>query len=262
MERLYQENWLFVGQGAGFQAIEANTGIFQALEELNIIPGKARASSGSALFCSLYYSGWNSEKFRQLEDTSTPFDWVEFSPLQTMKVALGDSNYCIDNTKIQELLMKEMNFEASRRVQVSVTRMDDYSTHMKPATPDWSLAAGSIPFVFPTLRKDHFLWGDGGVLNNVPLPSIEECKRYDRIVLFLAPATEFDSSALGIKGIASLILAVMSREEIQIEEAGYLNLPNLTLIRPKSAFGGNLFKWSDSFQLREECRRLTLELLK
>ena len=260
-KRPYNENWLFVGQGAGFQAVECNTGIFQAFEELGSIPGKARASSGSALFCSLYYSGWDSEQFRHFEDTTTPFDWVELCVLQTIKTAAGKSNYCLDNSKIQELLVQEMTFEATRRVQVSVTRMDDYSTHMKPATPDWAMAAGAIPFVLPTIRKDNFCWADGGILNNVPLPSLEECKQYDRVILFLAPATQLDGSALGIKGIASLILTVMSREESQLAEAGYLDLPNLTLVRPGSAFGGNLFKWSDSFQLREECHRLTLELL-
>lgn len=258
----YKGRWLFVGQGAGFQAVECDTGIFEALEELNLIPEKALASSGSALFCSLYYSGWDAAKFRELEDQTSPFDWVTFKPIQTVKTALGKSNYCMDHAKIQDLLLHEMTFEATEHVSVSVTRMDDYSSHMRPATPDWSLAAGSIPFVLPTLAKEGSVWGDGGVLNNVPLPSIEECGEYERIVLFLAPASKCDASSLGLKGIASLIVNVMSREEVQLEEAGYLDLPNLTLIRPGDSFGGNLFKWSENFQLREECKRITLEELK
>lgn len=262
MARTFKERWLFVGQGAGFQAVECDTGIFEALEELNLIPEKALASSGSALFCSLYYSGWDAAKFRELENQTSPFDWVTLKPIQTVKTVLGKSNYCMDHAKIQDLLFKEMTFEAPRHVQVSVTRMDDYSSHLRPATPDWSLAAGSIPFVLPTLAKDGSIWGDGGVLNNVPLPSLEECAQYDRIILFLAPASEVDTESLGLKGIASLMVAVMSREEVQLEEAGYLSLPNLTLIRPALGFGGNLFKWSEDFQLREECKRLTLEALK
>lgn len=257
--RQYKDKWLFIGQGAGFQAVECNTGIFQALEELHCIPNEARASSGSAMFCSLYYSGWNSDRLLELESRTTPFDWVTLKPWQALKTPLGKSNYCMDHSKIRELLMENMTFEASRHVQVSVTRMDDYSTHMKAATPDWTIAATSIPFVFPVLKREDSFWGDGGILNNVPLPSTDECSKYEKIILFLAPKTEFNGRELGIRGIAELILAVMSREEIQLEEAGYLDLPNLVLIRPGSAFGGNLFKWSDHFRAREECRRLTLE---
>lgn len=258
----FKKNWLFVGQGAGFQAVECDTGIFQALEELNCVPEKAIASSGSALFCSLYYSGFTTKRMSNLQEQTSPFDWVDVVPYQAVKTALGKSNYCLDNTKIQELLLEEMSFEASKRVQVSVTRMDDYSTHIKPATPDWTLAATSIPFVFKTLKKDDSFWGDGGVLNNVPLPSLEDCQKYERIILFLAPKTEYNGKELGLTGIAQLLLTVMMREETQLEEAGYLNLPNLTLIRPKSAYGGNLFKWSDGFKAREECKQLTLEALK
>lgn len=258
----YKKNWLFVGQGAGFQAVECDTGIFQALEELGFVPEKAIASSGSALFCSLYYSGFNIKRMICLEQETSPFDWVELVPWQALKTAIGKSNYCLDNSKIQQLLLEEMTFDATERVQVSVTRMDDYSTHLKPATPDWTLAATSIPFVFKTLKKDGFYWGDGGILNNVPLPSLEDCKRYERIILFLAPKTDYNGKELGLKGIAQLLLTVMMREEIQLKEAGYLNLPNLTLIRPKSAHGGNLFKWSNNFKLREECKKLTLEALK
>ncbi len=259
--RNYRERWLYVGQGAGFQAVEANTGIFQALEELGLVPDRARASSGSALFCSLYYSGWDAARFREFEDTTTPFDWVDLCPWQTLKTVAGRSNHCMDNAKVQQLLLKEMTFEATRHLQVSVTRMDDYSTHMRPATPDWSMAAGSIPFVLPTIRRDGACWGDGGVLNNVPMPALEECGQYERIILFLAPPTEYDGAALGLRGIASLMLAVMSREETQLSESGYMDLPNLVLIRPGSAFGGHLFRWSDDFSLRGECHRMTRELL-
>ena len=258
----FKENWLFVGQGAGFQAVECDTGIFQALEELNCVPERAVASSGSAMFSSLYYSGWGTQKMIELENTTSPFDWVDVKPFQAIKTPFGKSNYCISNEKIRKLLFDEMKFSATERVQVSVTRMDDYSSHLKPATPDWTIAATSIPFIFPTLKKEGYLWGDGGVLNNVPLPALEDCKTYDKIILFLAPKTDFDGVEYGFSGIANLLMAVMQREEFQLEESGYLDLPNLVCIRPKNAFGSNLFKWSENFQLREECKRLTLEALK
>ena len=258
----FKENWLFVGQGAGFQAVECDTGIFQALEELNCIPEYAIASSGSALFSSLYYSGWDANKFIELENTTSPQNWIDIEPFQAIKTPFGKSNYCVSNKKIRKLLFEEMKFSATERVQVSVTRMDDYSSHLKPATPDWTLASTSIPFIFPTLKKEGYLWGDGGILNNVPLPSLEECTKYDKVILFLSPKTDFNGVEYGLKGVSNLLFAVMQREESQLEESGYFQLPNLICIRPKSSYGGNLFKWSNNFDLRKECKQLTLEALK
>ena len=52
----YRNDILFCGQGAGFIAVESCLGLFKALEEHNVVPGQALTSSGSTLFCSLYYS--------------------------------------------------------------------------------------------------------------------------------------------------------------------------------------------------------------
>lgn len=66
-----------------------------------------------------------------------------------------------------------MTASAMDRVQVSVTRLDDYTSHMKAATPTWVLAATSIPFLFMPVKVGQELYGDGGVLNNIPLPSVQ-----------------------------------------------------------------------------------------
>lgn len=98
---------------------------------------------------------------------------MELAPVQAVKSAYSKSNYIIDNTGLAGFLLQNMTAGAMDRVQVSVTRLDDYTSHMKAATPTWVLAATSIPFLFMPVKVGQELYGDGGVLNNIPLPSVQ-----------------------------------------------------------------------------------------
>lgn len=98
---------------------------------------------------------------------------MELAPVQAIKSVYSKSNYIIDNTGLARFLLQNMTVSAMDRVQVSVTRLDDYTSHMKAATPTWVLAATSIPFLFMPVKVGEHLYGDGGVLNNIPLPSVQ-----------------------------------------------------------------------------------------
>lgn len=98
---------------------------------------------------------------------------MHLAPLQAVKSTYSKSNYIIDNTGLAGFLLQNMTVSAMDRVQVSVTRLDDYTSHMKAATPTWVLAATSIPFLFMPVKVGEHLYGDGGVLNNIPLPSVK-----------------------------------------------------------------------------------------
>ena len=155
-----------------------------------------------------------------------------------------------------------MTGNASMRVQTSVTRNTDWSTHMKYVTPGWATAATSIPFIFKPVKIGEHLWSDGGVLNNLPVPSIEETKKYKHIFVFVSPPTQFlNGSFIGIQ-LINLLQAVMEREIAQLKEIGFFNLPNVTLIQPSDMLGGSLLGWSPEFKLREASYELTKELLK
>ena len=258
----YRDDVLFCGNGAGFMAIECDTGIYKAFEEYGIIPGKVVSSSGSTLFSSLYYSVEQISWFYALMETTKPSDFIKFNLTESIMTALSAGNYLIDNDPVYELLKKNMTGNASLRVRTSVTRNTDWTSHMKNVTPAWATAATSIPFIFKPVKVGEHLWSDGGVLNNLPVPSFEEAKKYKRIFVFIAPPTKFFKGKFIISQLLGLLQAVMERENEQLRESGFFDLPNVTVIQPPDDLGGSLLGWSPDFKLREATYEQTKEILK
>lgn len=258
----YDDDVLMLGNGAGFAAIECMTGIYRAFEEWGIIPGKVLSSSGSTLFASLYYSVETTKWFDALMDTTTPSSFINFNLGAAVETLLSKRQHLIDNDPVFEILNKNMTGNASKRVTTSVTCNTDWSTHMKQVTPGWATAATSIPFIFKPVKIGEHMWSDGGVLNNLPAPSIEESKKYKHIFVFVAPPTVYlKGTFIGIQ-LINLLQAVMEREIAQLREIGFFDLPNVTLIQPPDMLGGSLLGWSPEFKLRESSYEITKELLK
>lgn len=256
----YDDKILYIGQGAGFASVEAGCGIFKAFIDFGVVPGRAQASSGSALFTSLFYS-MGIERIEKIVSTHQPSDFVNLCPLAAASTVAGQCNYVLDNSKIIELLDTELTGEATKRVKVSVTRLDDWTCHLKRALPSWVLAATSIPFVFKPVKIAGSLWGDGGVFNNIPTIPLDELDRWKHVFVFVAPSyVPFDDN-LGIRGLLNLLNAALDREFSQLKESGYFDHPNVTLIHPESSWGGSLFSWSENFGLMKECYDLTINAL-
>lgn len=256
----YNDKILYIGQGAGFASVEAGCGIFKAFIDFGVVPGKAQASSGSALFTSLFYS-MGIERIEEIINSHQPSDFVNLCPLAAASTVAGQCNYVLDNSKILELLDTELTGEATKRVKVSVTRLDDWTCHFKRALPSWVLAATSIPFIFKPVKVAGSLWGDGGVFNNIPTIPVNELSQWKHVFVFVAPSyVPFDDN-LGIRGLLNLLNAALDREFNQLKESGYFDQPNVTLIHPESSWGGNLFSWSENFALRTECYQETIGAL-
>ncbi len=258
----YNDKILGVYQGAGFMAVECLTGIYKAFEEAGIIPGKIMSSSGGTLFSSLYYSIGNAQWFEDLANQSPPSDFIDLEILQAAKLVVNKSNYVFDNTKVYDLLKEHMTGEASKRVTTSVTCNTDWTSHMRAVTPGWAMAATSIPFVFMPVQIGDHLWSDGGLLNNIPTPSIEDAANYDHIFLFLAPPTKLEGSNIFLIELVNLLQAVMEREYSQLKDSGFLELPNVTVLQAEESYGGSVLSWSNDFKLREVYYELTKEKLK
>lgn len=258
----YDDDVLMCGTGAGFMAVECMTGIYKAFEEYGVIPGKAMCSSGSTLFASLYYSVESTKWFEAFMATTTPNDFINFNLSATIKTAIAGGTFIFDNDAVYDLLKKYMTGNASKRVTTSVTRNSDWSTHMKKVTPGWATAATSIPFIFKPVKIGNEYWSDGGVINNLPVPSIEESKRYKRIFVFVPPPNVYSDGTFLITQLLNLLNAALEGELSQLKELGFFDLPNVTLIQPKETLGGSLLGWSPDYQLRESTYQLTKEILK
>lgn len=257
----YHDKILLCGNGAGFMAVECLAGIYRAFEEADLIPGQVCSSSGATLFASLYYSKQNIDWIDDLMDRSKPSDFVQFSTIGAAKTLINKAQHVFNNDAVYNLLKEHMTGNASMRVTTSVTRNSDWSSHMRHVTPGWTLAATSIPFVFKPVKIGDELWSDGGVLNNLPVPSLKEAKNYERIFVFVAPPTKFIQKDILVCNLLDLLQAVMERELEQLKEIGFFDLPNVTVIRPFSDLGGSLLSWSPGFALRQRTYELTKEIL-
>lgn len=254
---------LFCGQGAGVMAVECDTGIFRAFEEWGTIPGKAITSSGSTLFSSLYYSGHNVDWMRCLIDNVKLNKFFTISPLGTFATLAGKARHILNNDGVKELLEKYMTGKASLRVQTSITRMEDYTTHYVDVTPATALAATSIPYIFKPVKIGNDLFVDGGVLNNIPVPKYEDIDNWKHIFIYLSPAADYrDLKDPLLIELFDLLQAIMDREVKQLDEIGYFDHPKVTVIRPESSFGGNLLAWSPGLKLEQHCYEITKEALK
>lgn len=262
----YDDEILFVGQGAGVLAVEANCGIFRAFEEYGVVPGRAQTSSGSTLFASLYYSQGSVEWMNRLIEDVPVEKLIDFSSLATIQTLAGNVRYMYNNSGLKDLLFKYVNGRAALRVSTSVTELDatlGYRSLMRPAMPGFVLAATSIPFVFPPVAIDGHMYQDGGILNNIPAPSITEYheRQYKHIFVFLAPKSEFKENGF-VSAIVNLLNAVMDREYVELESSGFFKLPRVTLIQPESPLSGGLLKYSNKLELRKAVYEQTKEILK
>lgn len=257
----YHDEILLCGNGAGFMAVECLAGIYRAFEEADLIPGHVCSSSGATLFSALYYSKKGIDWIDGLMDKTKPSDFVQFSTIGAAKTLINKAKHIFNNDAVYDLLKVHMTGNASMRVITSVTRNSDWSSHMRHVTPGWTLAATSIPFVFKPVKIGGELWSDGGVLNNLPVPSLKEAKKYERIFVFVAPPTKFIQKDNLVCNLLDLLQAVMERELEQLREMGFFDLPNVTVIRPLSDHGGSLLSWSPGFALRQRTYELAKEIL-
>ena len=247
----YRDDVLMVGNGAGLIAIESLVGIYRAFEEKGIVPGKVYSSSGATLFSSLYYSGKDLDWFNNLMKQPES-NFFSLSPISAIGIGFGYANHIFENRNVYKILEKNMTADATFRVTTSVTRVDDtgYHAEMRPVMPGYTLAATSIPFIFRPVVINGKTFVDGGVLNNLPAPTIEEAKTWKHIFVFVAPPSVYKQDTV-INALLGLLNAVMERENVELEQSGFYELPNVHKIQLDSALSGGLLKWSNNMELRD-----------
>ena len=260
---MYHDDILACCQGAGFQSVEYMTGILKAMEEFDMVPGRAMTSSGSSLTMSLYYSK-GLEWIENVIRTHQPTDYIDFKPWKLAKEVVSMANYFIDNVKIQTLLEENMTAEATKRQSVGVTRLRDFKNFMVPATPGTVLASTAIEGVFKPVLLNKELFGDSGLMNNIPTPPIQQVKNWKHIFIIVSPEPKFNNDPKDsfTKYLSNLFTAITYREVHQMKESGILDMENVTLIQPEEELGSGLLNWSPNYQFMDACYEQTKEILK
>lgn len=261
---------LAVVAGGGCPQIENAIGIIKAIYAHDFCRfDEMWGTSAGALVSAVNMSlDQNIGQFEELIKTSDMSKWFKIKPWQAVKSIFGYSNYIADNTGLKDFLLEHITPEAVARVKCAVTEMPDGHVGrsiMCDGQPRHVLASMSFQHVFPPVRWGGMLHGDGGVMNNCPLPKLSEISSYDRIYIILPPELPLMPRIKGWKladRIMNLIDSTMNRETAQIREFGIGELPNVVLFQPQSFVPSvGFLKWSDRFEQIDASYNYALDVL-
>lgn len=256
---------LAIIQGGGCRQIESAIGILKAMDKLQIVINKYRGASAGAIVAALHASGMNGCSMEHLIRETAVDDLFSSSTWQFAKLFIPGVkvDWVYDNSGVLRLLADYMTADATPRVEVSVTRQEDYQSLMLAATPTTVLASSSIPEVFPPVKigKDYYV--DGGVINNIPTIPLTEIASYARVYIILCPqdTPRRKTSWTKIGRALKAVNETMDREAHQIkDDAQWGLLPNVTVLQPPP-FLSHLLKWSDDYGLITHAYNYALETL-
>ena len=245
---------LAIIQGGGCRQIENAIGILKAIEEAGYKINRYRGASAGAIVSGLHSSGMSASDMEALI-RNTPIDELfSFSWWQGFKLLVPGVkvNHVYDTSGLLKLLKEHMTGKAIGKARVTLTRLPDYVSEIKPATPETVLASSAIPEVFPPVKLGTFCYADGGIIDNIPTIPISTVGKYQHIFIILCNKdTKTNKTSWTKVGRAlKAVNETMDRETHQIFESGWDEFPNVTVIQPPP-YRSHLLEWSGNFGLIE-----------
>ncbi|MEJ2055323.1 MAG: patatin-like phospholipase family protein [Calditrichaceae bacterium] len=215
---------LALGGGAVLGA--AHIGIIRAIEELEIPVKYIAGTSIGALVAALYAFGLHWEK---IKDIALELDWMVISELSLSQFGL------LKNKKIEKVITKnigDVKFEdANIPLEVVAT---DIASGKKVIISTGSvaeavMASTCIPGIFIPIKKGDQLLVDGGVIENVPVPSLQSMGSDYIIGVDLNAHHTFTKPKNIIEVLISTIyLTLINVTKLQTEKADLLITPDLS----------------------------------
>lgn len=247
--------------GGGCGQLQSASGVLQALDQAGIKFDSYLGSSAGACIAGLHASGVSGQQLSQLIQ-QTPVDQLyKFSVPGFLGQFIGCTDYIYTTDGIYELLMKYMTKDAQRKVKVAITQASTYKPYMAAATPITVLASAAIPQIFNKVKIGNKYYVDGGVKNMIPVPKITQLDKYQHIYMILCPQGQYKDPGSGIlKQAISAFLQTMDRQITQIYQQGWADLPNVTVIQPKTDTV-KLLGWSQDFKLNKLAYQYTKQVL-
>lgn len=194
--------------------------------------------------------------------------WFKVCPIQAMKSIFGCSNYVADNTGLKEFLLNNVTRDAIKKVKCAVTEMPGGyvgKSIICDGQPRHILASMSFQHIFPPVKWDGMLHGDGGVNNNCPIPKVADLDKYEHIYIILAAETPLFPAIKSwpfLNKVLNLIDNTMNREFAQLRELGIAELPNVTVFQPKQWVpSASFLKWSENFSQIDASYNYALDVL-
>lgn len=160
---------LALGGGAVLGA--AHIGVIRAVEEYNVPVKFISGTSIGALVAALYAFGKNWE---EIQGIALKLNWLDLSGLTLSKYGL------LSNEKIGNVIVEHLGdaIIEDSKIPLAIISTDISSGKVvvinKGSLADAVMASTCIPGVFIPVEKDNQLLIDGGIMENVPVLSLQE----------------------------------------------------------------------------------------
>lgn len=219
---------LALGGGAALGAV--HIGVLKAIDELDINIEYISGTSIGSLIAALYAFGKSPE---QIKDVALKLNWLDVSKLKISKYGI------LNNSKIKSFIRDQIgnvSFDNSK-IPLSVVATDLISRKKvvlsKGLVGDAVLASTCIPGIFSPVKQNDMLLVDGGVVENVPVPTLEELGAKFKISVDLTSHRKATKPKNVVDVIISSInLAMMSSTIRNTSKADIQISPNLGKFSP------------------------------
>jgi NTE family protein len=219
---------LALGGGAALGAV--HIGVLKAIDELDINIEYISGTSIGSLIAALYAFG---KSPNQIEKVALKLNWLDVSRVKISKYGI------LNNSKIKPFIKEQIgnvSFEDSK-IPLAVVATDLISRKKvvlkNGLVEDGVLASTCIPGVFSPIQQNDMLLVDGGVVENVPVSTLEELGAKFKISVDLTSYsnTTIPKNIIDVI-ISSINLAMMSSTINNISKADIQISPNLGRYSP------------------------------
>lgn len=204
----------------------AHIGVIRALEESQVPIKYISGTSIGALVATLYAFGSNWEKIR---DIALELDWLDISGFSLTQYGL------LTNRKIGKVIVDHIGDVDFRdaAMPLAVIATDIASGRKIVLTEgrvaDAVMASTCIPGLFAPIEKGDQMLIDGGVMENVPVPSLQDMGADTIIGVDLNSKRLFTKPKNIVQVLISTInLTLINATKLQTEEADLMIMPDLS----------------------------------
>ena len=204
----------------------AHIGVLQALEEKEVTITHITGTSIGSLIAALYAFGKTVDEIKEI---ALDLKWINVSDISISKFAL------LSNEKLGKVLEEQIG---DKNIEDAVIPLGIIATNIstgemvvldKGSVARAVMASSCIPGVFEPVEMDGMLLVDGGILENVPLQTVQDLGA-DYIVgvdLHAKYANERPKNILDVL-INSFHITMMASSKLQTEVADLMIKPDLS----------------------------------
>lgn len=215
---------LALGGGAVLGA--AHVGVLRTLEEYEVPIAFISGTSIGAFVAALYSFGLG---WKEIQEIALDLDWLDISVLSLSKFGL------LRNNKLGSMLdekLGDVEFSDSKiPLAVIATDIANGKKVMisKGKVAEAVMASTCIPGLFIPIEKDEQMLVDGGVMENVPVPALQEMGADYIIGVDLNAKQSFEKPQNIVEVLMNTAnLTLLNATRLQIEKADLLLSPDLS----------------------------------